>query len=52
MKNRAGKFVSNLSGEAEYKSFRPNPLPPVPTIETDNEIQRLLVEANKKVALL
>ncbi|MBQ9531736.1 MAG: Fic family protein [Eubacterium sp.] len=52
MKNRAGKLVSNLSGEAEYNSFCPNPLPPVPTIETDNEMESLLIEANKKVALL
>ena len=52
MKNRAGKFVNNLSGEAEYKSFCPNPLPPVPAIEIDSETEKLLIEANKKVALL
>lgn len=50
MKNRAGRLVSNLSGEAEYQSFLPNPLPPV--IETDSETEKLLIEANKKVALL
>ena len=52
MKNRAGKLISNLSGEAEYKSFLPNPLPPVPNIEIDRETEKLLIEANKKVALL
>ena len=52
MNNRAGKLISNLSGEAEYKSFCPNPLPPVPTIEIDSETEKLLIEANKKVALL
>ena len=25
MANRAGKFISNLSGNLEYKSFKPNP---------------------------
>ena len=52
MKNRAGKFVRNLSGEAEYKSFCPSPLPPVPAIGIDSETEKLLIEANKKVALL
>ncbi|MBE6740994.1 MAG: Fic family protein [Ruminococcaceae bacterium] len=52
MNNRAGKFISNLSGEAEYESFCPNPLPPVPAIDTDSEMEKLLIEANKKVALL
>lgn len=51
MKNRAGTLVSNLSGDAEYKSFLPNPLPPE-VVELDNEAEKLLIEANKKVALL
>lgn len=50
MNNRAGRFVSNLSGEAEYKSFYPNPLPP--TIEMDEEIISLLLAANKHVVSL
>ena len=25
---RSGEYISNLSGEAMYKSFRPAPLPP------------------------
>lgn len=51
MKNRAGTLVSNLSGDAEYKSFLPNPLPPE-VVELDNEAEKLLIEANKKVAFL
>ena len=51
MKNRAGTLVSNLSGDAEYKSFLPNPLPPE-VIELDNEAEKLLIEANKKIAFL
>ena len=51
MKNRAGTLVSNLSGDAEYKSFFPNPLPPE-VVELDNEAEKLLIEANKKIAFL
>ena len=51
MKNRAGTLVSNLSGDAEYKSFLPNPLPPE-VVELDNEAEKLLIEANKKIAFL
>ena len=32
MTNRAGTFVSNLSGEMAYESFRPAPLPPNPPV--------------------
>ena len=52
MNNRAGKLISNLSGEAKYESFCPKPLPPVPAIDIDSEMEKLLIEANKKVALL
>jgi Fic family protein len=48
--NKAGKYVSNLSGEYEYKSFLPAPLPPV--IEMDREMTALLVEANKQIYAL
>lgn len=51
MKNRSGTLVSNLSGDAEYKSFLPNPLPPE-VVELDNEAEKLLIEANKKIAFL
>lgn len=51
MKKRAGTLVSNLSGDAEYKSFLPNPLPPE-VVELDNEAEKLLIEANKKIAFL
>ncbi len=49
---RAGKYKTNLSGEAAYKSFAPTPLPPNPTIELNTEIIDLLVKANKQVAVL
>lgn len=50
--NRAGKFVDNLTGEATYQSFKPNPLPPVPEILLDEEIVKLVVDANCQLAKL
>ena len=52
MGNRAGYFKSNLSGEMEYKSFVPAPLPPVPPIVLSEDIVNLLVQANKSLAVL
>lgn len=52
MKNRAGRAVQNLSGEMAYSSFYPQPLPPQPNIEIDIEMQQLLIDAHKKLALL
>lgn len=50
--NRAGMYVENLTGEAAYRSFKPNPLPPMPEIEMDEEIVKLLVDANKQLVKL
>ena len=50
MENRAGKFILNLSGELQYKSFSPNPLPPI--LEMDDEIISYAVKANKTLSLL
>lgn len=52
MKNRAGYYMSNLSGEMAYKSFVPNPLPPSPPIELTKDIINLLVKANSQLAVL
>lgn len=52
MNNRAGAFVSNLTGEMAYQSFRPAPLPPNPPIALSDELIAKLVEANKKLAAL
>ncbi len=48
--NKAGQLVSNLSGELEYKSFRPTQLPP--KIEMDEEMVSLLVNANRQLCVL
>ena len=50
--NRAGIYVDNLTGEATYQSYKPNPLPPMPEIEMDEEIIKLLVDANKQLVKL
>lgn len=52
MNNRAGCFITNLSGEMAYQSFRPNPLPPEPPIEMSNEMIAKLVDANRRLATL
>ena len=41
MNNRAGHYKSNLSGEMAYKSFVPNPLPPVSPIELTEDIVQM-----------
>ena len=50
MSNRAGTWITNLSGEAAYKSFLPVPLPPA--LELDTETINILVKANAQLAVL
>lgn len=52
MQNRAGTFITNLSGEMAYQSFRPAPLPLVPDIELNENLVAKLVDANRKIAVL
>ena len=52
MENRAGLFKSQLYGEMAYRSFLPSPLPPNPPVMTDDEMMRLLVQANTWIAKL
>ncbi len=52
MKNRAGTYVSNLSGDMSYQSFKPAPLPPIPSLNLNNELVFKLVEASKNLTLL
>lgn len=52
MNNRAGHYKSNLSGKMAYKSFVPNPLPPVSPIELTEDIVSLLIKANSQLAVL
>ena len=52
MRNRAGVYKTNLSGDAAYQSFTPTPLPPDPEIKLDARMAELLVKANKQLAVL
>lgn len=52
MQARAGKYVLNLSGEAQYKSFAPSPLPPEPPIYFDDELISLSSKANNMLGIL
>ena len=48
--SRSGQYITNLSGEAAYKSFRPAPLPP--EIDMDREIAAALADAARNLATL
>lgn len=50
--NRAGYYRRNLSGEAEYKSFVPYPLPPQPELLIDNEMVAELMKAHHNIGVL
>ncbi len=52
MSNRAGRYKSNLSGEAAYHSFLPTPLPPDPPVVLTDDLVALLVNAHQQLALL
>lgn len=52
MNKRSGEYRSNFSGDAEYKSFVPAPLPPEPPIEADAEMVKLLINAHKQLSVL
>lgn len=50
--NRSGQFVNNLTGDLQYKSFEPRPLPPEPSIEYDSELISLLASSNRYLGML
>ena len=52
MNNRAGEYKSNLTGELQYRSYLPKPLPPEPPIEYDKDIIDLLSKANRSLGIL
>lgn len=52
MSNRSGIYRTNLSGQAEYKSFLPSPLPPDPPITLDEDVLFVLVQAHEAIAAL
>jgi len=52
VKNRAGDYRTNLTGELQYKSFLPSSLPPNPPVEFDEETVNLLSKANRSIGIL
>ena len=52
MQNRAGEYRTNLTGELQYKSFLPKPLPPKPPLAIDEEMTSLLSKANRSIGIL
>ena len=52
METRAGLYRKNFAGEMEYQSFIPSPLPPEPTIEMDQSLTALLIDAHRQLTLL
>lgn len=52
MENRAGVYIKQLSGEAEYKSFVPTPLQRVVLGDFNDEFYNLLSEASRKIGIL
>ena len=48
--NRAGEYICNMTGDASYRFFRPSPLPP--ELELNSDLIRLLVAANRVLAIL
>ncbi|MBR1988893.1 MAG: Fic family protein, partial [Firmicutes bacterium] len=52
MMDRAGIYVDNFSGDMSYRSFRPDPLPPTPELMLSAETDKLVIEANRRLAKL
>ncbi len=52
MNNRAGEYKTNLTGELQYKSFLPSPLPPNPSLSLDEVTVSLLAKTNRIVGIL
>lgn len=52
MKNRAGQYINNLTGEFTYKFFKPAMLPLDFELNVTDEILSLLIKANKEIAVL
>ncbi|MGI6679878.1 MAG: Fic family protein [Bdellovibrionota bacterium] len=52
MSNRAGSYRTNLHGEMTYKSFLPTPLSSNLEINIDEDMLKILIDANKYITKL
>ena len=50
--NRSGEWANNLTGSAQYKSFKPAALPPDPALEINSDMVKKLLEANRELVKL
>ena len=50
--NRAGAYISNMTGDAAFQSFRPSPLPPHPPLELNSDSVQLLIDASRELTKL
>lgn len=50
--DRAGQYISVLQGDAAYKAYNPNPLPPIPSLDMDGELISLLTGAHNLLGKL
>jgi len=49
MQNRAGQYIKQLSGEAQYNAFSPTPLQKVELSDMDSDFQALLAKTNRLI---
>jgi Fic family protein len=49
MENRAGQYIKQLSGEAQYNAFSPTPLQKVEMSDMDGDFQALLAKTNRLI---
>ncbi len=50
--NRSGEWINNLTGDAQYRSFKPAGLPPDPVLDISSNMVKKLVEANRELVKL
>ena len=49
---RSGEYIKQLHGQLAYETFKPRPLPPVPSIEINDEMDRLIKRAYHLLGML
>lgn len=49
---RSGEYIKQQHGQLAYETFKPRPLPPVPSIEINDEMDRLIKRAYHLLGML
>ena len=50
--NRSGEWINNLTGDAQYRSFKPAALPSDPVLDISSDMVKKQVEANRELVKL